>query len=315
LAFYYYWGYLDYPKALEEVGIAQKNLGNNSECYYAKGNIYRRAGEWSLAKENFLKAIELEPSSSLITFGLAETYSLTGEYQEAEKYFTKALVLNPTLIESVWQKGYMYLLWKGNTVQSRETITEAFQYRECSSDQRLIEFSAFLDICDHNYKKALSDLTSKNYDFVNYHLYYNTKYLLLARLYDLMDMREKAYSYYDSARVVIESRIKQRPDDPRLYSAAGYAYAGLGKKEKAVNAGMKAVELMPVNKEAYRGASRSEDLARIYVMSGEYGKAIELIDQLLKIPSRISVKILLLDPVWKPLWDLPEFKVIINKSN
>jgi tetratricopeptide (TPR) repeat protein len=89
----------------------------------------------------------------------------------------------------------------------------------------------------------------------------------------------------------------------------------MGLKEKAINSGKKAVDMMPVNKEAFRGVFRLEDLARIYVMVGEYDAALDLIQQLLKIPSRLSVKLLLLDPTWKPLWNLPEFKRIINEAN
>jgi hypothetical protein len=72
------------------------------------------------------------------------------------------------------------------------------------------------------------------------------------------------------------------------------------------------VEMMPINKEALRGIYRAEDLARIYVMVGEYDAALEQIKLLLTIPSRLSVKLLQLDPAWKPLWNLPEFKKIIK---
>jgi tetratricopeptide (TPR) repeat protein len=129
-----------------------------------------------------------------------------------------------------------------------------------------------------------------------------------------MNMHEKAYACFDSARITLESKIHKDPDDPRLYSALGIAYAGLGLKEKAVEAGERAVELMPVSKEAFRGAVRVEDLARIYVMVGEYDAALEQIKLLLRIPSRLSVKLLQLDPDWKPLWNLAEFKKIIETS-
>jgi tetratricopeptide (TPR) repeat protein len=125
-------------------------------------------------------------------------------------------------------------------------------------------------------------------------------------------MTEMAHENFDSARSEIEARIITSPDDPRLYSAKGMACAGLGLKEEAIKAGERAVELMPVDKEAYRGAARAEDLARIYVMVGEYDKALKQINLLLTIPSRLSVKLLLLDPDWKPLWTLPEFKKMIE---
>jgi TolB-like protein len=312
LGFYYYWGFLEYVKALEEVKISQKDLRNNSECFYAIGNIYRRAGEWTLAKENFLKAVELDPTSAVVTFGLAETFSLSNEFEKAEEYYRQAIILNPKLMESIWQKSFMYLKWKGNTLQARETLEEAFRFEECKSKPILIEFSCLLDIYEGNSKKALDYLNSNDYDIINYHLYFNLKTSLYARIYDLLDMPQKAKVYYDSSRITLESRIIKNTDDPRLFSALGITYAGLGMKKQAIEAGKKGVDLMPINKEAYRGASRVEDLARIYVKVGEYAAALELIEQLLKIPSRVSVKLLLLDPDWKPLWNLPEFKKLVK---
>jgi hypothetical protein len=38
------------------------------------------------------------------------------------------------------------------------------------------------------------------------------------------------------------------PDDPRLLSSLGIVYSGLGIKEKAIEAGKRGVELMPINK-------------------------------------------------------------------
>jgi hypothetical protein len=71
--------------------------------------------------------------------------------------------------------------------------------------------------------------------------------------------------------------------------------------------------MMPVEKEAYRGVFRVEDLARIYVLTGEYQEAIKHLDYLLSVPGILSVKLLLLDPTWEPLWNLPEFKTLAGK--
>ena len=95
----------------------------------------------------------------------------------------------------------------------------------------------------------------------------------------------------------------------------GIAYAGLGQKYKAINAGEKAVELLPVSKEAWRGVYRTGDLAQIYVMVGEYEAALEQIELLLSIPGPLSTKLLQLDPIWKPLWNYPEFKILLETYN
>ena len=129
-----------------------------------------------------------------------------------------------------------------------------------------------------------------------------------------MDNPEKATAYFDSARIALESKITKTPEDHRLHSALGIAYAGMGQKGKAIEEGTKAVELLPMNKDAYFGIYRIEDLARIYVMVGDYDKALEQIRFLLSQPGPMSVKMLQLDPVWKPLRELPEFKKIIRKA-
>ena len=62
--------------------------------------------------------------------------------------------------------------WKGNTIQARETIAEAFQFKECISNPILVELNVLMDIYDGNYQKALSYLSSKDIDIIEHHLYY-----------------------------------------------------------------------------------------------------------------------------------------------
>jgi Flp pilus assembly protein TadD len=107
--------------------------------------------------------------------------------------------------------------------------------------------------------------------------------------------------------------IGERPDDARLYGALGIAYAGLGRREEAIRAGRKGVELLPIEREAWRGATRVEELARIYALVGEHEAAIELLELLLSRPSQMSVALLRLDPVWDPIRDHPRFQALLKE--
>jgi tetratricopeptide (TPR) repeat protein len=108
------------------------------------------------------------------------------------------------------------------------------------------------------------------------------------------------------SKEAIDNAFRLEPELPDAHLAlACYYYWGFLNYAKAV-------DLMPIDKEAYRGVFMEEDLAKIYTMVGEYDEALKLIDRLLNIPSRLSVKLLKLDPLWKPLWDLPEFNKIIS---
>ena len=309
---YYYVGYIDYQKAIEQINIAQKKIGINSDLLYVKANIYRRAGNWSLATEFYAKAYELDPGSAVITHNIGVTASVVRQYNIAEEYFAKAIMFNPSFVEAIWQKSFLYLKWKGDTIMARQVLDEGFKYKECISEPLLFESKVMLDIYAGNYQKALSYIASKEIDFIQVQFYVNLKSLLYAKVYALMDKPAVANSYFESARNTLDSMIIRNPEDPRLYSTLGIAYAGMGLKEKAIEAGKRGVEMMPVSREAYRGVFRAEDLARIYVKVGEYNKALEQIESLLKIPSRLSIKLLLLDPDWKPLIDLPEFKKLLE---
>ena len=63
-----------------------------------------------------------------------------------------------------------------------------------------------------------------------------------------------------------------------------------------------------------RGTTRVENLARIYVMVGEYDLAIEQLEYLLSIPSELSIPLLQLDPAWDPLRDHPLFKKLLESD-
>ena len=114
--------------------------------------------------------------------------------------------------------------------------------------------------------------------------------------------------------MVLEKRAKERPQDPYARSHLGYAYAGLGRKADAIREARKAVELLPVSKDAYSGVNRVWTLAAVYTMVGEHDAAIDQLEYLLSIPSWASAWDLRLDPVWDPLREHPRFKKLVGED-
>jgi serine/threonine-protein kinase len=122
-------------------------------------------------------------------------------------------------------------------------------------------------------------------------------------------------SHADLARASLEKTVSEHPDDPRYHSALGQAYAYLGRKEEAIREGNQAVSICPVSKDAMAGPTYVDDLARMYVVVGEYDSAIDKLDYLMSIPagSVVSLASLEKDPIWDPLRDQPRFKQLIEK--
>jgi tetratricopeptide (TPR) repeat protein len=202
---------------------------------------------------------------------------------------------------------------QGNTTAARTVLEEASKAIGSADDSLVVYNSVLVDILDRKYEEALNRLSTTRWEAFVEQFYFVPKAQLSAQIYGLMGEKQRERQNYESALRFLENKIKTRPDDPPLYSALGIAYAGLGFKDKAIQAARKAVELMPVSMEAYRGIFRVRDLAQVYVMVGEYDKAFDRIEYLLSIPGELSVALLKIDPVWAPLRGLPRFHKLVEK--
>ncbi|MHC4325570.1 MAG: tetratricopeptide repeat protein, partial [Planctomycetota bacterium] len=171
-------------------------------------------------------------------------------------------------------------------------MAEALQNIE-STENPFVNLFVTLDVFDRNYSKALDRLSTKSENIDNLIDY--------ARIYGYMGKKDLAEKYYDDARSVLESKIKECPEEARLHGWLGVAYAGLGQKEDAVREGKLAVEMLPISREAMRRPHSVEYLARIYVMVGEHDEAIDQLEHLISIPGPYTISLLQLDPAWDPL--------------
>ena len=313
LGIYYFYGYLKYPEALKQFELVLKYQPKNTDVIYWVAAVHRRAGNWEMAKSGFEKAIELNPGRSQIPEDAGETYDLVRDYSKAEEFYNMSIMLKPDWVFPYTLLSRMYLRWEGDMRKAREVLGNAALNNKTSvSDSLFIETNVLINIYERKYKEALKDISLLKYDIIQNQFYFKPKYLYNAIIYGLMNKPELEHTYYDSARLFLEKRIIDFPEDHRLYSSLGIAYAGLGFDDMAIRAGEKAIKLLPVSKEAFRGVVPVEDLALIYVMVGKYDDAIKQIKFLLSIPGFLSTKILEIDPRWAPLRNLPEFKKMME---
>jgi hypothetical protein len=73
------------------------------------------------------------------------------------------------------------------------------------------------------------------------------------------------------------------------------------------------VELRPVSRDALGGTFSIASLARIYTMVDEPDAAIELLSQLLAMPSWSSVPELRVEPAWAPLRAHARFQRLVSR--
>jgi tetratricopeptide (TPR) repeat protein len=305
----YYRGYLDYARALEELDAAQKINPNDSHVEETIAGVKRRQGRFDDAVAHYEKATSLSPNFATHFFDLAVTYSLLRRYGDADRPFQRALSLDPQA--QFFARRAWFALLSGRPDVAGATLAEA---RGKSLTYALLPYYSFqLERYAGHDDAALSALALDPAEAFEWQWFYVPKALLQADTLASMGQPEAARRAYDAARQLLEDKLRSQPDDDRYYGSLGAAFAGLGRRKEAVEAGKKGMELCPPGKEAWRAMFRAADMARIYVMVGDPGGAIQRLDYLLSVPAEISIYALQNDPTWAPLKASSGFQDLIRK--
>jgi tetratricopeptide (TPR) repeat protein len=135
--------------------------------------------------------------------------------------------------------------------------------------------------------------------------------LALAGTHALEGHGALARTYADSARIALEAQLRSTPDDAQLHVLRGTALAYLGQKDEAIREGRRSVELLPASTNAFAGPYMQHQLARIYIMTGEYDQAVDALEPLLKLPYFLSPGWLRIDPTFAPLRGNPRFERLV----
>jgi serine/threonine-protein kinase len=92
-----------------------------------------------------------------------------------------------------------------------------------------------------------------------------------------------------------------------------WVYLALDRKTDAINIARRAVELLPLEKDAVLGSGNLAALAEIQAQAGVVKETVENLKKLLSIPAgeTISIARLKIDPVWDPIRNDPAFQELL----
>lgn len=314
MAWYYYHGLRDYPKALTEFTRALQGQPSDADVLLGIGSVYRRLGKFDEATVQIKKAVDLNPRSAQLNYELGATYKYLRNYPEADRSFNRAIEIAPDVGVSYWEKAHLYLIWKGDVSGARALLAQAAAGKVEADNPLTRYLAAYVEVLGGAYSQANDFLESFHGTVFQSQFWSVPKELDQALVNTYMRQPSVAKRYFEAARANLEKEVQSHSDDGRLHSSLGIAYAGLGLKTEAVQEGKRAVDLMPLSQDAMIVPFRVEDLAKIYAMTGNQDDAIGLLEQLLSIPSMFSPWLLRLDPVWAPLRTNPRFQKLVAEK-
>jgi TolB-like protein/DNA-binding winged helix-turn-helix (wHTH) protein/Flp pilus assembly protein TadD len=308
LGLYYYWFDHDYRRALDEFARAKKTRGDSAEIRVAEAYVLRRQGHWEEALRELDKAAELDPRGWGVARERGVTCLYLRRYAEAERHLKSAIALAPDEQELYGILAETYWWWTGDTGKARATL-QAMPHTE---DAWPTYWWYWQELYQGNWQDALDRTLASRVDKIGTAMEWVSKDLLLARVYGLLNRAADARAAYARERARIEQLLLATPADFTLHAALGLCLAGSGQRAQAIREGRRAVELLPISKDAVQGQGPVMTLAEIYTLVDEPGLACEQLEVLLAIPSRISVQLLELDPRWAPLRAHPCYRALVR---
>jgi serine/threonine protein kinase/Tfp pilus assembly protein PilF len=310
LAKHLYWGYLDYDHAREELKLAQKSLPNEPLIFEILGFIDRRQGRWAESTKNLKRAIELDPQNRDFLKQLADSYACLRQYADAERVLDRAIAIAPKDSNTRAYRASIELEWHADPHPLSSTI-RAIIAEDSREAQNVAQLCLRVSLCERDFDSASRALAALPIggcydDFIPF-----PRALCEGVVAQMKGDKATALAAYTTARNEAAKLIADQPDYPEELCVLGMADAALGNKEDAIRAGRRAVELLPVSKNAIEGALLIEYLALIYAWTGEKDLAFQQLAVAARTPGFLSYGELRLHPRWDSLRGDPRFEKIV----
>jgi TolB-like protein/Tfp pilus assembly protein PilF len=305
-----YRGYRDHEGALAELALARRTLPNDPLVFELTGFITRRQGWWEESTTPLERALELDPRNLFFLQQLSFNYEYQRRYRDLAAILDRALKLVPSDPDTLVARASIDLAERADPRPAHATI-EAIVAQDPAAAKTIAERWFYIAMCERDnsgVSRALPNISPEGT---------TTGSIWLPRAYfEAVAARARgdaavARAAFTAARAEVEKTMLGQPDYAQGLTALGAIDAGLGLKDDAIREGRRAVELVPISKDAIDGTDLILNLAVIYARTGEKDLALKQLAEAAHLPSSLNYGWLRLHPDWDNLRSDPRFEKIV----
>jgi len=307
-----YYFHHDYATARGHFEYARRQSPGNVDAIAALAYIERRQGQWQAALAGLRRAMELDNQNPRRHFEVAVTLTEMRRYDEADRQLAQTLALEPHDYTAMAYRVRMLLI-ADKPIAAREALANIPAGVDPLGAISALRFeSAWLA---RDPRGALAALEGAPAWVMDARLQYTVPVeLLRGRALSRAGDERAASRDFARARDELQKALAGQPDSPTLWGALGLAQSGLHDDAAAIRAGRRAVQLLPLSKDAFYGTVHALALAQIYCAAGDSREAVKLLRGLLAASSggAVSLALLRTDPAWDPIRKSQDFQALVH---
>ena len=295
----------DFRRAFVDYRTALNHAPNQYTILTGLARTEMRLGMWDSAVVHSQLAVQLNPQNSFANAALGNVEILVRHYDDAARACTKATALNPSNILAVFC-AIQVPIAHGDLPVARAMIRAAsppidstFLYVFLGS------YGAYTWVLDSTQRRALLAVPVSKYDRSR-----STWATVQALLYYQFGDSAKMKAYADSALLALKSEDGPAAADSDANDA--WALSMAGRRAEAIAAADRYLSVHPIDGDFLDGPDNAETVLKAYVRAGATDKALNLLDQLLRIPDRLTPARVRADPFFRPLRDNPRFQQLVS---
>ncbi len=304
----------DYEHARSEVAIAQRTLPNEPWVFALPAYMDRRQGHWAESIRNLERALELDPRNLLTLQQLAGTYLNLRRYADEALVLDRMLTVAPTDANTRVWRARVDLESRADPRPAHITIHEILA-EDPEAAAGFAQQWFLVALCEHDpteATRAMGFMPPEGIAPTNVRYPRSFLEALAARA---RGDAAAAQTAFIAARVEMQHIVDAQPDYAEAICVLGMVDAGLDRKEDALREGRRAIELLPITKDALNGTELKRNLAITYAWTGEKELALKELADTLQLPSVLTYGELRLHPYWDSLRGDPRFEKILAEAS
>ena len=313
-AHHLYVGYRDYERARVQLAIARRGMPNNAEAMTLQAFMDRRQGNFDKAIQELKAAITLDPRNPMAE--LPNTLQMARQLSAAGEAYDRAIDLAPDHpILKVLKAYYVTLAKTGDDTAFRSAL--AALPASMAEDRDVVTWRLGCALYDRDWHQAIGLVEElKGGDDGGGFAYGEVPVpagcylILIARMQG--QQPDDNFGFAET-REQLNQRVQESQGDlkARLLSQLALVDALLGKTENATAEAKRAVDMLPISRDAVDGPGLLINSAVVYAWTGEPDLAFETLSSLTKTPNGIYYGDFKLNPLWDPLRKDPRYKTLL----